>query len=110
MVNKTQIIQENRDRLRNQKEIERKAKKDAKMAKKERLRMAREKSLFEVKQKIENKKLKLKKEDEIFQKKYEKLNYSDNFSNFGEMRLYLNNINKSKMEWKEKLMIDKTRT
>ena len=40
-------------------------KKDAKIGEKERLRIAREKSLFEVKQK----KTKIKKEDEIFQMK-----------------------------------------
>jgi hypothetical protein len=51
------------------KEIERKAKKDAIIREKERIKAMREKSLFEVKQKIENKKQKLKKEDEIFQKK-----------------------------------------
>jgi hypothetical protein len=83
LVNKAQIIQENRDRLRNQKEIERKAKKDAKIAEKERLRMAREKSLFEVKQKIENKKLKLKKEDEIFQKKIREIKLQRQFLQLG---------------------------
>ena len=83
LVNKAQIIQENRDRLRNQKEIERKAKKDAKIAEKERLRMAREKSLFEVKQKIENKKQKLKKEDEIFQKKIREIKLQRQFLQLG---------------------------
>jgi hypothetical protein len=83
LVNKAQIIQENRDRLRNQKEIERKMKKDAKIAEKERLRMAREKSLFEVKQKIENKKQKLKKEDEIFQKKIREIKLQRQFLQLG---------------------------
>ncbi len=83
LINKAQIIQENRDRLRNQKEIERKAKKDAKIAEKERLRMAREKSLFEVKQKIENKKQKLKKEDEIFQKKIREIKLQRQFLQLG---------------------------
>ena len=83
LVNKAQIIQENRDRLRNQKEIERKMKKDAKLAEKERLRMAREKSLFEVKQKIENKKQKLKKEDEIFQKKIREIKLQRQFLQLG---------------------------
>ena len=83
LVNKAQIIQENRDRLRNQKEIERKAKKDANIAEKERLRIAREKSLFEVKQKIENKKTKLKKEDEIFQKKIREIKLQRQFLQLG---------------------------
>ena len=83
LVNKAQIIQENRDRLRNQKEIERKMKNEAKMAEKERLRIAREKSLFEVKQKIENKKQKLKKEDEIFQKKIREIKLQRQFLQLG---------------------------
>ena len=83
IVNKAQIIQENRDRLRNQKEIERKMKRDAKIAEKERLRLAREKSLFEVKQKIENKKQKLKKEDEIFQKKIREIKLQRQFLQLG---------------------------
>ena len=83
LVNKAQIIQENRDRLRNQKEIERKMKNDAKIAEKERLRIAREKSLFEVKQKIENKKQKLKKEDEIFQKKIREIKLQRQFLQLG---------------------------
>ena len=83
LVNKAQIIHENRDRLRNQKEIERKMKNDAKMAEKERLRIAREKSLFEVKQKIENKKQKLKKEDEIFQKKIREIKLQRQFLQLG---------------------------
>ena len=83
LINKAQIIQENRDRLRNQKEIERKAKKDARIAEKERLRIAREKSLFEVKQKIENKKQKLKKEEEIFQKKIREIKLQRQFLQLG---------------------------
>ena len=83
IINKAQIIQENRDRLRNQKEIERKAKHDAKIAEQERLRLAREKSLFEVKQKIENKKQKLKKEDEIFQKKIREIKLQRQFLQLG---------------------------
>ena len=83
LVNKAQIIQENRDRLRNMKEIERKAKKDAIMREKERIKAMREKSLFEVKQKIENKKQKLKKEDEIFQKKIREIKLQRQFLQLG---------------------------
>ena len=83
LVNKAQIIQENRDRLRNTKEIERKAKKDAIMREKERIKAMREKSLFEVKQKIENKKQKLKKEDEIFQKKIREIKLQRQFLQLG---------------------------
>ena len=83
LVNKAQIIQENRDRLRNIKEVERKAKKDAIIAEKARIKAAREKSLFEVKQKIENKKQKLKKEDEIFQKKIREIKLQRQFLQLG---------------------------
>ena len=83
LVNKAQIIQENRDRLRNMKEIERKAKKDAIIREKERIKVMREKSLFEVKQKIENKKQKLKKEDEIFQKKIREIKLQRQFLQLG---------------------------
>ena len=83
LVNKAQIIQENRDRLRNIKEVERKAKKDAIIAEKERIKAAREKSLFEVKQKIENKKQKLKREDEIFQKKIREIKLQRQFLQLG---------------------------
>ena len=83
LVNKAQIIQENRDRVRNMKEIERKAKKDAIIREKERIKAMREKSLFEVKQKIENKKQKLKKEDEIFQKKIREIKLQRQFLQLG---------------------------
>ena len=83
LVNKAQIIQENRDRLRNIKEIERKAKKDAIIAEKARIKAQREKSLFEVKQKIENKKQKLKREDEIFQKKIREIKLQRQFLQLG---------------------------
>ena len=83
LVNKAQIIQENRDRLRNMKEVERKAKKDAIIAEKARIKAQSEKSLFEVKQKIENKKQKLKKEDEIFQKKIREIKLQRQFLQLG---------------------------
>ena len=83
LVNKAQIIQENRDRLRNMKEIERKAKKDAALSQKQRIKEQREKSLFLVKQKIENKKQKLKKEDEIFQKKIREIKLQRQFLQLG---------------------------
>ena len=83
LVNKAQIIQENRDRLRNMKEVERKAKKDAIIAEKARIKAQREKSLFEVKQKIENKKQKLIKEDEIFQKKIREIKLQRQFLQLG---------------------------
>ena len=83
LVYKAQMIQENRDRLRNTKEIERKAKKDAIIAEKARIKAQREKSLFEVKQKIENKKQKLKKEDEFFQKKIREIKLQRQFLQLG---------------------------
>ena len=83
LVNKAQMIQENRDRLRNMKEIERKAKKDAIIKEKERIKAQREKSLFEVKKKIEDKKQKLRKEDEIFQKKIREIKLQRQFLQLG---------------------------
>ena len=83
LVNKALIIQENRDRLRNQKEIERKQKKEEKETLNERYRIEREKNLFEYKQKIENKKKKLKNEDEIFQKKIREIKLQQQFNQLG---------------------------
>jgi len=69
IANKLSIIEETRDKLKNDKEIERKNKKDALELKKKQQKEQREKSLFEVKEKIQNKKAKMKEEYEIFQKK-----------------------------------------
>ena len=94
LVNKAQIIQENRDRLHNMKEIERKEKKYAILAEKDRIKAQRKKSLFEVKQKIENKKQKLKREDEIFQKKIREIKLQRQFLQLGRDTVELNNLNK----------------
>jgi hypothetical protein len=56
LVNKALIIQENRDKLRNQKEIERKMRKENQENLNERYRIERERNLFEYKKKIEDKK------------------------------------------------------
>ena len=64
-------------------ELVNKAKKDAILAEKARIKAQREKSLFEVKQKIENKKQKLKREDEIFQKKIREIKLQRQFLQLG---------------------------
>ena len=83
LVNKALIIQENRDRLRNQKEMERKMKKEEKENLNERYRIEREKNIFKYKQKIENKKKRLKNEDEIFQKKIREIKLQQQFNQLG---------------------------
>jgi hypothetical protein len=69
LITKAKTIAEHRDKLRNQKEIERKMKKDTKEQVANLQKEIREKSLFEVKSKIEEKKMKIKKEEEVFEKK-----------------------------------------
>jgi hypothetical protein len=83
LVNKALIIQENRDRLRNQKEIERKMRKENQENLNERYRIEREKNLFEYKKKIEDKKKRLKNEDEIFQKKIREIKLQQQFNQLG---------------------------
>lgn len=80
---KANLIAEHRDRLRNQKEVERKQKKEAIKAKEELMRQLKEKSLFEVKKKIETKKEQLRKEDEIFQKKIREIKLQRQFLQLG---------------------------
>ena len=82
-INKALLIQENRDKLRNQKELERKMKKEEKDLLNERYRIEREKNLFKYKQKIEDKKRKLKTEDEIFQKKIREIKLEHQFKQLG---------------------------
>ena len=83
LIEKAQRIIENRDKLRNIKEIERKMKKDSLKTKEEMIKQIREKNLFEVKQKIENKKDRLRKEDEIFQKKIREIQLQRQFLQLG---------------------------
>ena len=83
LVNKALIIQENRDRLRNQKEIERKMRKENQENLNERFRIERERNLFEYKKKIEDKKKRLKNEDEIFQKKIREIKLQQQFNQLG---------------------------
>ena len=82
-VNKALLIQENRDKLRNQKELERKMKKEEKDNLNERYRIEREKNIFKYKQKIEDRKKKLKTEDEIFQKKIREIKLEHQFKQLG---------------------------
>ena len=83
LINKALTIQENRDKLRNQKEIERKMKKEEKDNLNERYRIEREKNILKYKQDIENKKKRLKTEDEIFQKKIREIKLQQQFSELG---------------------------
>jgi hypothetical protein len=83
LINKALTIQENRDKLRNQKEIERKMKKEEKDNLNERYRIEREKNILKYKQDIENKKKRLKTEDEMFQKKIREIKLQQQFSELG---------------------------
>ena len=83
LVNKALIIQENRDKLRNQKEMERKMMKENRDNLNERFRIEREKNLFAYKKKIEDKKRRLKNEDEIFQKKIREIKLQQQFNQLG---------------------------
>ena len=83
LINKALIIQENRDKYRNQKELERKKKKEEKDNLNERYRIEREKNILNYKQKIEKKKKKLKDEDEIFQKKIREIKLQQQFNQLG---------------------------
>jgi hypothetical protein len=79
LLEKANRIIENRDKLRNLKEIERKMKKDALKEKEDILNEIKEKNLFEVKKKIEYKKERLRKEDETFQKKIREIKLQRQF-------------------------------
>ncbi len=79
LLEKANRIIENRDKLRNLKEIERKMKKDALKEKEDILNEIKEKNLFEVKRKIEYKKERLRKEDETFQKKIREIKLQRQF-------------------------------
>ena len=83
LINKALIIQENRDKYRNQKELERKLKKEEKDNLNERYRIEREKNILNYKQKIEKKKKQLKDEDEIFQKKIREIKLQQQFNQLG---------------------------
>ena len=79
LLDKANRIIENRDKLRNLKEIERKMKKDALKEKEDIMNEIKEKNLFEVKRKIEYKKERLRKEDETFQKKIREIKLQRQF-------------------------------
>ena len=83
IIQKANIILEHRDKLRNLKEIERKEKKDAKIQKENLLREIREKNLFEMREKMQNKKDQLRKEDEIFQRKIRDIQLQRQFLQLG---------------------------
>ena len=83
LINKALIIQENRDKLRNQKEIERKMKKEERDNLNERYRIERERNIFKYKQTIEDKKKRLKNEDEMFQKKIREIKLQQQFNQLG---------------------------
>ena len=82
-MNKAKIISENRDKFRNLKEIERKKKKEEMIEKNEMLKKIREKSLFELENKILEKKNQLRKEDEMFQKKIREIALQRQFLQLG---------------------------
>jgi hypothetical protein len=79
LIAKANNIADFRDKLRNQKEIEKKQKRDLFEQKQELFRQMREKNLYELKEKMQNKKDELRKEDEIFQKKIREINLQRQF-------------------------------
>ena len=79
LIAKANNIADFRDKLRNQKEIEKKQKRDLYEQKQELFRQMREKNLYELKEKMKNKKDELRKEDEIFQKKIREINLQRQF-------------------------------
>ena len=79
LIAKANNIADFRDKLRNQKEIEKKQKRDLLEQKQELFRQMREKNLYELKEKMQNKKDELRKEDEIFQKKIREINLQRQF-------------------------------
>jgi hypothetical protein len=89
-IEKAKTISKHRDGLRNQKEVERRKKKEEKARKEQIEKEIREKSLFEVKSKIENKKMQLKKEDEEFQKKIREIKLQRQYLQLGRVIICLN--------------------
>jgi len=85
---KANLVMNYRDQLRNDKEIERKNKKEKKMKEEEIKKQIREKNLLEVKDKIDSKKNKLKKDEEILEKKIREIKLQRQYLQQGRVNNY----------------------
>jgi len=90
---KANLVMNYRDQLRNQKEIERKNKKEKKAKEEEMRKQIRDKNLVDVKDKIEGKKNKLKKEEEILEKKIREIKLQRQYLQQGRVKYFFTFIN-----------------
>lgn len=88
-IEKANMVMNYRDQLRNEKEIERKNKKEKKAKEEEIKKQIREKNLLEVKDKIEGKKNKLKKEEEILEKKIREIKLQRQYLQQGRVHILI---------------------
>ena len=94
LFNKALMIQENRNKLRNMKEKERKYKKEQKELLDEKYRIERDNNLLKCKKEIEDKKNKMRKEDENFLKKIREIKLNLQFKSVGKEQVeYKHNEN-----------------
>ena len=89
--NKALTIQENRNRLKEKKEIERKLKKEQKDNMNKKYEIERENNIIKYKKKIEEKKKKMELEDQQFQNKIREINLQLQFKNVGKGEIEFNN-------------------
>ena len=90
LYNKALMVQENRNKLRNMKEMERKYKKEQKESLDEKYRIERDNNIIKCKKEIQDKKKRMRKEDENFLKKIREI----------KLQLQFNNIGKEQVEYK----------
>jgi hypothetical protein len=108
--NKALIIQENRNKLRNQKEMERKYKKEQKDNLNEKLKIERENNILKYKKEIEEKRKKMEIEDQQFLNKIRELKLHLQFKNVGkdEIEFHHNKNNEIGLEQKYNYIQNKT--
>ena len=90
LFNKALMIQESRNKLKNMKDLERKHKKEQKETLNEKYKIERENNIIECKKKIEDKKKKMKKEDEAFMKRIREIKLNLQFNNVGKDQVEYN--------------------
>ena len=92
--NKSLIVQENRNKLKNMKELERKYKKEKEDNLNEKLKIERENNIIKCKKEMEERKKKLKKEEQKFMKKIREIKLHLQFDNIGKEQVeYKHNEN-----------------
>ena len=92
--NKALIVQENRNKLKNMKELERKYKKEKEDNLNEKLKIERENNIIKCKKEMEERKKKLKKEEQKFMKKIREIKLHLQFDNIGKEQVeYKHNEN-----------------